>query len=78
MINTPFAERDAAYYDRIYASGYSTQSYRPIYAAALDFLRRMAAPAVLELGCGTGDLAHMITQAGIPTTRKATGRTTTM
>jgi SAM-dependent methyltransferase len=66
MINTPFAERDASYYDRIYAAGYPTRAYRPVYAAVLDFLRRMAAPAVLEVGCGTGDLAELITGADIP------------
>jgi 2-polyprenyl-3-methyl-5-hydroxy-6-metoxy-1,4-benzoquinol methylase len=65
MIYTPFREKDASYYDRIYESGYSTQAYRPIYEAVLDFLGRMDQPRVLEVGCGTGDLARQIVQQNI-------------
>ena len=66
MIYTPFSEKDASYYDRIYESGYSTQAYRPIYEAVLDFLDRMPAPRVLEVGCGTGDLALQIVHRNVP------------
>ena len=66
MIYTPFAEKDAAYYDRIYEVGYDTVSYRPIYDAVLDFLGRLPEASVLEVGCGTGDLAHSICLNNIP------------
>jgi SAM-dependent methyltransferase len=66
MIYTPFREKDASYYDRVYETGYSTQAYRPIYEAVLDFLDRMSAPRVLEVGCGTGDLAHQLVDRKIP------------
>jgi 2-polyprenyl-3-methyl-5-hydroxy-6-metoxy-1,4-benzoquinol methylase len=66
MIYTPFREKDASYYDRIYESGYSTQAYRPIYEAVLDALGRLPQPRVLEVGCGTGDLARQIMQQSTP------------
>ena len=66
MIQTPFQERGADYYDRIYADGYSTDAYQPVYDAVLDFLGRMNAPRVLEVGCGTCDLALQIVERGIP------------
>ena len=65
MIHTPFKERDAGYYDRIYASGYSTRSYQPVYDAVLRFLAHMPDPRVLEVGCGTGDLGVQICRRGI-------------
>ena len=66
MIETPFREKTAEYYDRIYADGYSAASYRPVYEAVLDFLQRMRAASVLEVGCGTGELAAQVVAAGIP------------
>jgi 2-polyprenyl-3-methyl-5-hydroxy-6-metoxy-1,4-benzoquinol methylase len=66
MIYTPFVEKGAAYYDRIYAAGYSTLAYRPVYDAVLDFLGRFPAASVLEVGCGTGDLGARISECGIP------------
>jgi len=65
MIHTPFKERDAGYYDRIYASGYSTRSYQPVYDAVLDFLARMPDARVLEVGCGAGDLGVQICRRGM-------------
>jgi SAM-dependent methyltransferase len=66
MIYTPFAEKGATYYDRIYAAGYSTQAYRPVFDAVLDFLSRFPQAKVLEVGCGTGDLGSRITERGFP------------
>lgn len=66
MIYTPFTEKGAAYYDRIYAEGYSTHAYQPVYDAVLDFLERFPEAAVLEVGCGTGDLGRKIAARGIP------------
>jgi len=65
MIYTPFREKDASYYDRIYESGYSTQAYRPIYEAVLEALGGWPQPRVLEVGCGTGELARKIVQRNI-------------
>jgi cyclopropane fatty-acyl-phospholipid synthase-like methyltransferase len=66
MIYTPFTEKGAAYYDRIYAAGYSTSSYRPVYDAVIDFLERFPGASVLEVGCGMGDLAQRIAGLHIP------------
>lgn len=66
MIYTPFTEKGAAYYDRIYAAGYSTLAYRPVYDAVLDFLVRFPGASVLEVGCGTGDLGLRIKESRIP------------
>lgn len=67
MIETPFAERDAEFYDQLYEEGYSsTELYAPVYDAVLDFLCQLPDPRVLEVGCGTGDLAARISSENIP------------
>lgn len=66
MIYTPFTEKGAAYYDRIYAEGQSTTTYRPIHDAVLHYLRHFPRASVLEVGCGMGELALRITDQGIP------------
>jgi SAM-dependent methyltransferase len=66
MFQTPFRERGADYYDRIYAEGYSSAAYQPVYDAVLDFVARMPVPRVLEVGCGTAELAAQIVAQGIP------------
>ena len=66
MIETPFAERDAEYYDRLYEAEQSAESYAPVSKAVLDFLSQMADPRVLEVGCGTGNLAARISSKKIP------------
>ena len=66
MIQTPFRERGADYYDRVYANGEYTAACQPVYGAVLDYLARMPDPRVLEVGCGTGDLALQIVERKIP------------
>jgi len=66
MIRTAFTEKDAAYYDRLYAEGYRTDHGHSLYPAVLEFLVRMESPSVLEVGCGNGTLAARIVARGIP------------
>ena len=66
MIETDFTEKDACYYDSLYATGYHTHAYQPLYDTILDFLGRMDSPKVLEVACGTGVLASQIISRGIP------------
>ena len=63
---TDNAERDSRYYDEIYAAGYNTTSYQPLYQLVLEGIHRIEAPRVLEIGCGVGDLGQMIIEEGIP------------
>jgi len=67
MIETPFAERDALYYDQLYEAGHSSaELYAPVYDAALEVLCQLPDPRVLEVGCGTGDFAARISSENIP------------
>lgn len=57
--------RDANYYDRIYAQSekygrhYSKSHYFPLWKKVLEQLNDCEVP-VLEIGCGTGQLAHYL------------------
>ena len=66
MINTPFLERNAEYYDRMLARGEVCETFDPILKSALHYLGSMQDPRVLELGCGTGQMATRIQALNIP------------
>lgn len=66
MLVTGHREKNAAYYDEIYRSGYSTSKYAPLYDLILKTLETIHEPKVLELGCGIGDLGSLIVQKGHP------------
>jgi 2-polyprenyl-3-methyl-5-hydroxy-6-metoxy-1,4-benzoquinol methylase len=59
------------YYDRLYqrkdvaGGGSAVELYRPLYRAVLLVLQKYGLRAVLEVGCGAGDLAEMIIAKGI-------------
>lgn len=58
-------EKSADYYDDIYSGEYDTKRFQPIYKAVVKSISRNGIK-VLELGCGTGDLAVMIEKIGKP------------
>ena len=66
MQTTGHIEKKSGYYDDIYACGYDTFRYQPIYRAILENLKKLRSPRVLEIGCGVGDLGKMIVDGGIP------------
>ena len=66
MILTGHEEKNAAYYSDIYARGYNTAGYYPLYQLVVNILKTFPSPRVLELGCGIGDLGRMIIESGIP------------
>jgi len=59
-------EKEAGYYDAIYAKGYTTHQYEPVYKGILNCLKSYTAPKprILELGCGLGDMAELLLDAG--------------
>lgn len=66
MQATDHQEKKADYYDQIYGAGYDTTVYYPIYNEVMQLLAAIGTPRVLELGCGIGDLGHLITERGYP------------
>lgn len=54
-------ERDSSYYDSIYSKGYSTERYEEIYKKISDYDSEIDC-SVMDIGCGTGDLASYIYQ----------------
>ncbi len=59
------AEQPASYYDAIYAKGYDTARYHRLYAKILSHLKNFPSPPrILEIGCGTGDLARLLIENG--------------
>jgi len=58
-------EKSSDYYDDIYSRKYNTRRYQPIYKAVVKSISQNGTK-VLELGCGTGDLAVMIEKIGKP------------
>jgi SAM-dependent methyltransferase len=65
MITTTHDEQGHQYYDSIYARGYATHDYYPLYGHIIEILERDGAPhRVLEIGCGVGDLGKLIVKRG--------------
>jgi len=66
MYSTGNSEKAATYYDQVYRRGYNTRAYYSIYNETIKIIEKLNAPRVLEVGCGTGDLARLITGRGVP------------
>ena len=65
MIQTAHDEQGHQYYDLIYAGGYTTKAYLPLYNQVLKMIEQAGSQAnVLEIGCGIGDLGKMIINRG--------------
>lgn len=64
---TAHDEKESHYYDSIYAGGYVTKGYYPLYNEVLKMIEQSGPPRrVLEIGCGVGDLGKMIIDRGHP------------
>lgn len=66
MLLTGNDEKRGNYYDEIYARGYNTSGYYPLYQGILEMLDSFSSPRVLEIGCGVGDLGKLISDSGYP------------
>jgi SAM-dependent methyltransferase len=67
MLQTVHDEKQHQYYDAIYARGYNTRGYFPLYEEVVKLIERLGPPPrVLEIGCGVGDLGKMIVERGYP------------
>jgi len=66
MYITGNTEKDNSYYDTVYAAGYNTSRYYPMYRRILEAVKNIESPRVLEIGCGVGDLGRMIVRESIP------------
>lgn len=67
MIQTAHDEQGHEYYDAIFARGYVTRGYYPLYEQVLRMIEQPGPPrGVLEIGCGVGDLGRMIVERGYP------------
>jgi SAM-dependent methyltransferase len=65
MITTPHDEKGHQYYDSIYARGYATHGYYPLYDHIIKIMEKDGMPhRVLEIGCGVGDLGKLIVERG--------------
>ena len=65
MITTPHDEKGHQYYDSIYARGYATHGYYPLYDQIIKIIEKDGLPhRVLEIGCGVGDLGKLILERG--------------
>jgi SAM-dependent methyltransferase len=65
MITTPHDEKGHQYYDSIYARGYATHGYYPLYDQIIKIIEKDDMPhRVLEIGCGVGDLGKLIVERG--------------
>jgi len=65
MITTTHDEQGHEYYDSVYARGYATHNYHPLYQQVLKMIEQGSTPKrVLEIGCGVGDLGKMIVERG--------------
>ena len=66
--NVVAVERSAEYYESKYREGehHKTEHYAPVYEQVLEFLRDCVPPegTIFEIGCGRGELAAMIREAG--------------
>lgn len=66
MILTGRSEKTAEHYSEIYARGYDTRGYYPLYQLVIKLIESFPSPRILELGCGIGDLGRMIIEKGWP------------
>jgi SAM-dependent methyltransferase len=63
-------EAENSYYDRVFLEGsdfsvhYKLSSYFTAWTQALYFLRKIENPDILEVGCGTGQMAHYLFDEG--------------
>jgi SAM-dependent methyltransferase len=65
MITTAHDEKGHQYYDSIYARGYATHGYYPLYDHIIKIIEKDGMPhRVLEIGCGVGDLGKLIVERG--------------
>lgn len=55
-------EKGSAYYDAIFKHPYSTKRYDKIYKVIVDWVGESS--SILEIGCGTGELAKRLIDAG--------------
>lgn len=61
------------YYDEVYEKEnryrdhYSNVPFFPVYQVALSMIKDINSPSILELGCGTGQFAHMLWDNGLMT-----------
>jgi SAM-dependent methyltransferase len=62
---TTHQEKKARYYDAIYERGYNTAPYYPLYNEVLKMTDKLASRAILEIGCGVGDLGKVIIDRGL-------------
>jgi len=58
-------ELPAEHYDEKYGREYADWRYDPVYSAVIDLLREIHAKRVLDVGCGTGRLGHLLQKEGI-------------
>jgi SAM-dependent methyltransferase len=71
LLRGPSAERGAEWYDRafdlsgLWKQHYSESSSYPMFAVIADRLVRRGVRSVLELGCGSGQLAALLRDKGI-------------
>jgi 2-polyprenyl-3-methyl-5-hydroxy-6-metoxy-1,4-benzoquinol methylase len=69
-VKTGRGAKGDAYYDRIYEdseqyhSDYKVSHYYEMWTQVLQLLRMVQEPRVLEIGCGTGQLAHYLYDEG--------------
>lgn len=67
----PAGERDANYYDRYFAEDegyrrpYYKSQYYPLWTVIADRVRRGGCRKVLEIGCGSGQLAALLLDQGV-------------
>ncbi len=57
-----YKEKDADYYDNVYTEKYDAERYKNIYQTVLDWLHEAQCQSILEVGCGCGDLARLVTE----------------
>lgn len=67
----PGGEKSVAYYDGVFRSDekfhvhYAASPYYCVWTVILDRIRRIGHPRILEIGCGTGQLAKAIYDSGL-------------
>ncbi|MFH1137842.1 MAG: methyltransferase domain-containing protein [Pseudomonadota bacterium] len=71
---TGVAEKDATFYDQKYLSGgydgiyhrhYSKTPYFPIWSKALELIKNINHPGIIEIGCGAGQFARLLFDHGL-------------